>query len=401
MSLAREVQMFFSQVEQGPPDAIFGMSTIFDADPRKDKISLMVGVYKDEHLASSLLPSVKLAKERITPKDQLANYLGFEGLPTLGDELGKLVFGTDLWSKNGSRTYSAQSLGGTGALRVGAEFLAQEVGKSIHLPKPTWGNHQNIFARSGLEIQTIPYYSVDKHGFDAEAYISKLQTIASGSIILFHAACHNPTGSDPTMEDWKEISRICLERSLFPFFDFAYQGFGDGLDEDAKVVRYFMEQGHEMMVAYSCSKNFSLYSQRIGCLFVVCSNEDVKGKVASQINRIIRAMYSNGGRIVLEVLTTDLSTMWKHDVERMRNRINDGHQSLSDALISRAKHRDFSFAKSRKGMFSYLDLSPAERQKLIDLYGVYTLDGGRISVAGLTPGNIESIADKIIAVCES
>ena len=397
--------MFFSQVQQGPPDAIFGMGTIFEADARVDKISLLVGIYKDEHLVSSLLPSVKQAKEAIASKDLLANYLRFEGLPLFCDALGKIIFGSENWSRNSDRIYGAQSLGGTGALRVGAEFLAQEVSRIACLPKPTWGNHHNILERAGFAIEMIPYYSIAKHGFDSSAYLNKLNQLAPKSVVVFHAACHNPTGSDPTMDEWREISRVCKEKSLFPFFDFAYQGFGEGIDEDAKVVRYFLEQGHEMLVAYSCSKNFSLYSQRTGALFAICQNKADKTRVASQINRIIRAMYSNppahGARVVLEILSDpDLLAAWKSELNQMRVRLQTAHQGLANALISKSKNRDFSFVMKRKGMFSYLDLSQSEIQKLIDLHGIYTLEGGRISVAGLNPANLEIVADKIIAVCE-
>ncbi len=306
---------------------------------------------------------------------------------------------------NSDRIYGAQSIGGTGALRVGAEFLAQEVSRTVYLPKPTWGNHHNILARAGFAIETISYYSVAKHGFDAPAYMDKLSQLAPKSIVLFHAACHNPTGSDPTMNEWKEISRICKERSLFPFFDFAYQGFGEGIDEDAKVVRYFLEQDHEMLVAYSCSKNFSLYSQRTGALFAICKNASDKTRVTSQINRIIRAMYSNppahGARIVLEILSdVDLHAAWKFELDGMRARLQAAHQALTQALIAKSKKRDFSFVEKRKGMFSYLDLSQSEIQKLIDVHGIYMLEGGRISMAGLNPANLEMVADKIIAVCE-
>jgi aspartate/tyrosine/aromatic aminotransferase len=332
----------------------------------------------------------------------LANYLSFVGLPEFLGCLGSLVFGKG-W--DAGRIYAAQSLGGTGALRVGADFLAQEVGRRVYVPQPTWGNHRNIFERAGFGVESIPYYCEAKHGFDGEGYLARLGALEPKSIVVFHAACHNPTGSDPTFEEWKKISAICKERSLLPFFDFAYQGFGDGLEEDARVVRYFLEQGHEMLVAYSCSKNFSLYSQRIGALFVICKDGQARERVGSQVNRIIRAMYSNppahGARIVAEILTSgDLCAAWKKEVDLMRRRIVAAHKGLFDLLIAKSKSRDFSFLKGRKGMFTYLDLSKAEVQALIEQHGVYTLDNGRISVAGLTPANTPIVAEKIIAVCK-
>lgn len=397
--------MVFEKVLEGPPDAIFGMASVFKADGRKDKINLMVGIFKDEQLRGDLLPSVRLAKERVFSKDQLADYLPFQGLPEYPSLLGELVFGQKLWSENSSRIYAAQAVGGTGALRVGAEFLAQEVGRRVYLPQPTWGNHRNIFERAGFQVENLPYYSQAKHGFDAEAYLKSLSVLPVGSVIVCHAACHNPTGSDPSFAQWGQISAICKERGLLPFFDFAYQGFGLGLEEDAAVVRLFLEDGHEMLVAYSCSKNFSLYSQRVGGLFVVCPEAESQRKVTSQVNRIIRAMYSNppahGARIVAEILGDEvLCQDWKREVEGMRQRIVAAHKQLSSTLMARCKTRDFSFLQQRKGMFSYLDLSQVQVQALIDKYGIYTLDSGRISVAGLTPENIEIVADKVIAVCE-
>lgn len=399
-----EVPMFFENVLAGPPDAIFGMASVFKADLRKDKINLMVGVYKDEHLQSSLLTSVQLAKEKILPKDQLADYLTFQGLPEYSHLLGELIFGSTLWAKEHSRIYGAQSLGGTGALRIGAEFLAQEVGCKVYIPQPTWGNHRNIFERAGFQVENLPYYSQVEHGFDADGYLNALRLLERGSVVVCHAACHNPTGSDPTFAQWKQISAVCRERGLLPFFDFAYQGFGLGLEADAAVVRLFLENGHEMLIAYSCSKNFSLYSQRVGALFVVCPNTESQDRVASQVNRIIRAMYSNppahGARIVAEILGNEaLFQEWAKEVEQMRLRIVEMHKNLSAALMARCKTRDFSFLQHRKGMFSYLDLSKSEVQSLIDKFGIYTLDSGRISVAGLTSENIEIVANNVAAVC--
>ncbi len=397
--------MFFDDVLEGAPDAIFGMLGAFGADVRPQKVSLMVGVFKDEHLRSDLLPVVRQAKEKILSADQLADYLPIDGLVEFGQEVGSLVFGKKNWEENHSRIYTAQSLGGTGALRLGSEFLAQEVGKKVYIPHPTWANHRNIFEKAGCKVETLDYYNREMHQFDAEAFFKSLRNAEPKSIVVFHAACHNPTGSDPTFEDWKEISAICKEKALLPFFDCAYQGLGDGLEEDVSSIRLFLEEGHEMLVAYSCSKNFSLYCQRVGALFAVCPNTAVKMRIASQIKRGIRVMYSNppahGARIVVKILKDpDLYIDWQRQVTEMRRRIHLARQILIQKLLAKAKKTDFSFLKNHKGMFSYLDLDKSQVKKLIDQHAIYTLDSGRINVAGLTHENIDAVVNSVIAVCE-
>ncbi|HEX2583291.1 MAG TPA: aromatic amino acid transaminase [Chlamydiales bacterium] len=397
--------MFFDDVPEGPPDPIFGMLGTFEADKRSNKVSLMVGIFKDENLHSELLPVVRQAKEEILSSDQLADYLPMDGIAELGQRVGALLFGEKNWERHRERIYSAQSVGGTGALRIGADFLRERVGKKAYLPHPTWPNHRSIFEKAGFEVQSLPYYNREIHQFDRGAFLQSLREREPLSVVLFHAACHNPTGSDPPLQDWKEIAAICKEKSLFPFFDCAYQGFGEGVEEDAKAIRLFLEEGLELLVAYSCSKNFSLYCQRVGILFAVCPNEAVKRRVGSQIKRVIRPMYSNppahGARIVLKILQDpDLSAAWQMEVEQMRQRISTARKSLIQKLFVQSKGSDFSFLQHHKGMFSYLDLDQAQVQELIDKYGVYTLESGRINVAGLTPRNIDQVVDRILAVSE-
>jgi aromatic-amino-acid transaminase len=383
--------MFFQKVREGAPDSVFGMLGAFQADPRPEKISLMVGIYKNEALQSELLPVVKKVRG-----DFAADYLPFEGVPGLEELLGPLVFGPEYGTGYSDRIYMTQTVGGTSALRIGADFLAQEVGRKVYAPNPTWGNHRNIFERAGCTLELLPYY---RRGLDIEAYLAALRALPASSIVLFHPTCHNPTGCDPTFEQWVEISSICQERKLFPFFDFAYQGLGDGMEEDAKVVRMFQERGHEMLVAYSCSKNFSLYCQRVGALFVVCPDIGTKLRVGSQIRRIIRAMYSNppehGGRIVAEILKqSDLRKQWLDQVEKMRMRIVRARDELVDHL------EGFDHLRDRKGMFLVLDLTHAQVQALIEKHAIYSLEHGRISIAGLNEKNIPRVAKGIMDVCE-
>jgi len=398
--------MFFDNVLEAAPDPIFGMVTAFDADVRKDKISLMVGVFKDEHLKSELMPVVKQAKSEVIPSDETADYLPIDGFSEFCRELGILAFGPTHWEQNHSRIYAAQTVGGTSALRLGAEFLVRQVGKKIYIPQPTWGNHRNIFESSGLTVETIPYYSKELHQFDAKGYLKALEALEPNSILLLHACCHNPTGSDPTLETWKQISHLCKKKHIFPFFDFAYQGFGQGLDEDAAVVRLFLEEGHEFLVAYSCSKNFSLYCQRVGALFAVSSSGAVKTRVGSQMKKMIRSLYSNppahGAKIVAHILKdSQLRAEWQKQLSVMQKRITSMRELLVDKLEARSKGRDFSFLRNHRGMFSYLDLTKNQVQELIDRFALYTLDSGRISIPGITKNNIDRIVESIIAVTET
>ena len=397
--------MFFDDVPEGAPDPIFGMLGAFEADTRIKKVSLMVGIFKDENLRSELIPAVRQAKEKILPTDQLADYLPMDGIKEFGAALGSVLFGKKHWDEQHSRIYAAQAIGGTGALRLGADFLALGIGNKAYVAQPTWPNQRTILEKAGFEVEALPYYNREIHRFDRDAYLQQLRKLEPRSVVVFHAVCHNPTGSDPSLEEWKEISAICKEREIIPFFDCAYQGFGDGLDEDAKAVRLFLEEGHEMVIAYSCSKNFSLYSQRVGALFIVCPNAAVKTRVASQVKRVIRPMYSNppahGARIVAKVLNDpELARDWQKQLGQMRHRISVARQSLIQRLMAKSAEIDFSFLKHHKGMFSYLDLTKHQVQELIDKYAIYTLESDRINVAGLTFGNIDYVVDSIVKVCE-
>ena len=384
---------FFDHVLEGPPDPVFGMVSVLQADPRPEKINLMVGTYHDEQLHKKLMPVIQKAKNALLPQDMLADYLPMDGLGALHTLVGEVLFGMSGWQE---RTYGAQTVGGTGALRVGADFLAQEVGRVVALPDPTWANHRAIFERAGFEVKFVPYYDRAEHRFDVHKYLKALESLAPKTVVLLHACCHNPTGSDPTEADWRAISDVCKKKGLFPFFDVAYQGFGRGVTEDAFAVRLFLEQGHEMLVAYSCSKNLSLYCQRVGVLFAVCTSKETKQRVGSQIKRIIRAMVSNppahGAFLAAEVLKNHRAE-WVQELDAMRKRIETYRQQLAHKLP-----KQFHFITQHRGMFSYLDLTKAQVQTLIDKYAVYTLDSGRINVAGLNAANLDRVAQCITHV---
>jgi aspartate/tyrosine/aromatic aminotransferase len=395
--------MFFEKLSEAAPDPIFGLLGAFTGDPRKEKVNLMVGIYKDDQLRSDPLHSVKRAEEELP--EMMADYLPIDGLSELGELLGAVLFGDEGWKEASHRIYAAHTTGGTGALRAGAEFLVSEMSERFCVPNQTWPTHRLIFGQAGAHVDMYPYYTKAKKGFDVESMVGFLETLPEKTVVLLHACCHNPTGCDPTSADWKEISSVFKEKRLFPFFDCAYQGLGDGLDKDAEAIRLFLADGHEMAIAYSCSKNFSLYCQRTGALFIVGEDSSVKTRTASHVKRIIRALYSNppayGAQIAAKVLKSEeLKNLWLKDLDGMRRRLNVMRDTLIQRLNARSKRQKFDFLRNHKGMFSFIDLTKEEVQKMIEKYGIYMTDNGRISVAGLSMKNIDYVVSSLLNVCE-
>ncbi len=389
-------------MKEAAPDPIFGLIGAFNADPRKEKVSLLAGIYKDDQLRGELMSSVKRAYELIS--EPAADYLPIDGLGELGGLLGPVLFGEVGWNGAKERTYVAHTTGGTGALRAGCEFLVREVGERVCIPNQTWPTHRLIFERSGAHVDMYPYYNRAKKGFDLESMGGFLETLPERTVVLLHACCHNPTGSDPTPDQWKAISQIMGAKGLFPFFDCAYQGLGDGVDADAGAIRTFLNDGHEMLVAYSCSKNFSMYCQRVGALFAVGENPSVKMRAGSHLKRIIRALYSNppaqGALVVAQVLKeAELKALWQKDLDGMRRRLNVMRDTLVQRLNAKAKKGKFDYLRNHKGMFSFVDLDKGQVQKMIEKYGIYLTDNGRISVAGLTMKNIDYVVNGLLSVC--
>lgn len=395
--------MFFEETKQIPPDPIFGLVEAFRKDPHTKKVNLLVGIYKDEHLKAELFPSAKRAKEAIFSQDLSADYLPIDGLEEFSDLLGELLFSKALWSGFKDRIYAAQAPGGTGALRVLADVLHEEIGPSLYLPNHTWPNHPNVFQKSGYQVSTYPYYSPESRGFDVQKTIHFLQTLSEKSIILLHGCCHNPTGSDPTEQEWRALSRVIQEKKLFPFFDIAYQGLGEDVEKDAAAIRLFLQEGHEMAVAYSCSKNFSMYCQRVGALFVVSKEKKFKPAIASQAKKVIRSLYSNppahGARIVSQILKDPPTfKLWLKDLEHVRNRIRKTRASLIDRLQKGSKE-DFLYLKNHRGMFSFIDLSPEQVDRLRLEFSVYMTRDGRLSISGLNEENLDDVANSLLTVC--
>jgi aspartate/tyrosine/aromatic aminotransferase len=402
MSTIAEKKMFFQDVKEGAPDAVFGLTGAFNADPRPQKVNLLVGIYKNDQLQNEMMPSVIQAKSQSLPDARLADYLPMDGSRELIEAIGPLVFSEELWRAAQERIYGAQAVGGTGALRVGGEFLAQEVGKTIYFPQPTWPNHRQIFERAGFCVESYPYYDRTKHGFDLQGCLAFLEKLPERSVVLLHAACHNPTGCDPTMKEWAEIVRVVRERRLLPFFDFAYQGLGDGLEKDAQAVRLFLRENLEFLVAYSCSKNFSLYCQRVGVIFVVAQDGSSKPRIASQIKRIIRAEVSNppahGAMIATWILKGNLRSQWEGELNKMRERLQSVRGEFVRRLMAKKTSTDFRSLVHHKGMFSFIDLEKQQVQQLMDQFAIYMLDNGRINVAGLNHKNLDYVVDCIVGI---
>ena len=389
---------FFDTVEMAPPDPILGLNAAFKADPRSNKVNLSIGAYKTDDLQPLVLAAVKSAEQQILAEGMDKEYLSQDGNPEYVQRSIKLVFNTEQ-----DNIFGAQAPGGTAGVRLAGEFLAHIGSEIIYVPDPTWANHNQVFAKAGLEVASYPYYDAQHREFTKSRMIEAITSIPSGSPILLHACCHNPTGLDPTPADWEEISAAIKRQELLPVFDFAYQGFGRGIDEDAMAVRHFLADGHQMLVANSYSKNFGLYGERIGGFYVVTANAETAERVKSQVMRIIRANYSNpplhGSRIIAAVLASDpLRQEWETELATMRERISGMRQALAEGLNAGGSSVDFSFMYKQNGMFSYSGLSKNAVDRLRDEYAIYMPTNGRLNVAGLSPKNLDYVVEAILAV---
>lgn len=391
----------FEKVEPFPPDPIFGLAARFNKDKNPKKVDLTVGVFREEDLKTPTLRSVKEGEKVLMKLEKDKTYLPMGGSKPFIQESQKLVFGESFCRKEKGRLFGAQSLGGTGALRLAGEFLAREVTKTVYVSDPTWPNHFGVFEACGMEVKKYPYYHVENHIVDFERMLDCLSKAPQKSGVVLHACCHNPTGCDPTDAQWKELSALMLKRKLVPIFDFAYQGFGRGLEKDAWAIRLFAEQDHELFVAASYSKNFALYGERIGSLSILSKNEQQARNLASVVKRIARVNYSNPPRHGAGIITTilqdaGLSELWKGEVDRMRKRIELMRNELVDALINQFGKERYSFLKRRYGLFSMLGIEPEQVERMIDEYGVYLTRSGRVNLTGLSEENLPYVIESII-----
>ena len=391
-------------IELAPRDPILGLTEAFNSDKNPNKVNLGVGIYYDESGKVPLLECVRRAEKLYAENLPPRAYLPIDGIAAYDKAVQTLVFGSDSDAMRAGRIVTAQALGGTGGLKIGADFLRRAApGAQVWISDPSWENHRALFENAGFTVNSYPYYDPATHGLDFPAMMAALQRLPEGSIVVLHACCHNPTGVDLSSDQWDKVIDAVTARSLVPFLDLAYQGFGDGLDADAEAVRRFAKAGGAVLVSNSFSKSFSLYGERIGALSVVTDSKDEAARVLSQLKRTIRTNYSNppthGGQVVTTVLNApELREIWVRELAAMRDRIRDMRRLLVETLRQHAPQTDFSFVARQRGMFSYSGLSREAVLKLREKFGVYAVDTGRICVAALNGRNIEYVASSIGAV---
>ncbi|AFZ82812.1 amino acid aminotransferase [Candidatus Kinetoplastidibacterium crithidiae] len=394
----------FKPVQLAPRDPILGLNEQFNSDNRTEKVNLGVGVYYDENGKIPLMQAVYKAELSYMEKAMPKGYLPIDGIASYNKAAAKLLLGSNSQVLSENRSVTVQTLGGTGALKIGADFLKQLLPNSkVLISNPSWENHKALFERAGFEVDNYPYYDPITHGLDFENMLSKLKNTAQKSIIVLHACCHNPTGIDPTKEQWRQIAEVIKDRNLIPFLDIAYQGFSNGLEEDAQVVRMFTEMDLLCFISSSFSKSFSLYGERVGALTVTTNEKDESIKVLSQIKRIIRTIYSNppthGATIVSSVLNSnELFKAWEEELSIMRQRIKLMRQTLVNKINEHGVKQDFSFVLDQKGMFSYSGLNKEQVENLKDKFAVYAVSSGRICVAALNNRNVDTVAYSIAQV---
>lgn len=385
-----------------PEDPIFGLSIAFASDPRQNKINLGIGAYQTEQGEPLVLSCVRKAEEVILRKQLNKAYLPIEGDGRFIRCILELLLGNNSPLFQTNNYFAAQTVGGASALRIAGEFLAKLISKTIFISHPTWSNHRQIFEMAGLTVCIYPYFDEQSGQLDFTGLCKAITKMPQGSIILLHGCCHNPTGIDPSFEQWQELSSLIKKQQIIPLFDIAYQGLGDGLDQDAEAIRYFVRQEHELLITYSCSKNFGLYGERAGLLAIVCGQSGQPSKMGSQVKCLIRGNYSNpplhGARIVSTILSSnELDLEWKAELQSMRKRIQQMRNDLAAELFAKMPTADFSYIKHQKGLFSYSGLKPDQVQFLRQEKGIYMPSSGRINMAGLNAQNIPRVANALLS----
>ncbi len=394
----------FAKVELAPRDPILGLNEQFAADPNPAKVNLGVGVYFDENGKLPLLACVAAAERQLVAAAKPRGYLPIDGIAVYDKAVQGLVFGTDSEAVRSGRVATVQALGGTGGLKVGADFLKRlDPNAKVLISDPSWENHRALFTQAGFEVGTYPYYDAATHGVRFEAMLGALSSAPAGTVIVLHACCHNPTGCDLTPAQWAQVVAAVKSRGLVAFLDMAYQGFGDGIVEDGAVVQQFLGAGIDFFVSTSFSKSFSLYGERVGAVSAVCESADEAARVLSQLKIMVRTNYSNppthGAQIVATVLTTpELRHQWEQELAGMRLRIREMRQALVDALAAAGMKQDMSFVVRQKGMFSFSGLRKEQMQRLRSEFGIYGVDSGRICVAALNRGNLGAVVKAIVQV---
>jgi len=394
----------FAHIEQAPPDPIIGLTEAFNNDSNPAKVNLGVGVYQDANGKIPVLKVVRAAEARYYEQEATKSYLPIDGLATYNKEVQKLLFGADSQVIAEGRAVTVQGLGGTGSLKIGADFLRRFLHESqIWISSPSWENHQMLFESAGFKVNSYPYYDPETHGLNFNGMLETLKTLPEKGIVVLHACCHNPTGVDLSTEQWQLVIDVIKQRNLVPFMDFAYQGFGESLDADAYAVRAFAEAGIQCLIASSFSKSFALYRERVGALTILTESGEESKRVLSQVKRVIRTNYSNppshGAQIVALVLSDpELRGQWEAELTEMRERIQQMRDKFVEMLREKGIEQDFSFIKQQRGMFSYSGLNPEQVKTLREKNSLYIVGSGRICLAAMNDNNIGGICEAIADV---
>ena len=387
-----------------PSDPILGITEAYVADPNPKKVNLGVGVYYDDNGKVPLLECVRRAESERVKAAPPRSYLPIDGLPAYDRAVQELLFTKGFGGLQEKRVVTVQALGGTGGLKIGADFLRLITPNSeVWISEPSWENHRQLFEAAGFTVRSYPYYDPKTHGLDFAGMCNTLNSLLAGAIVVLHACCHNPTGVDLSADNWSEVLAIVQRRSLIPFLDLAYQGFGDGLDPDALAARLFAGAMTPVFLSSSFSKSFSLYGERVGAFSLVTGSQEEATRVLSQLKRIVRTNYSNppghGSQLVTAVLASpELRAQWEQELGAMRDRIKRMRLDLVSKIKERAPRADFSFILTQRGMFSYSGLTKEQVLRLRKDYSIYAIETGRICVAALNSGNVDYVSDAIAAV---
>ncbi|TLU76211.1 amino acid aminotransferase [Mannheimia varigena] len=394
----------FSHIQAAPADPILGLGEAFKAETREGKINLGIGVYMTDEGKTPIVKAVKEAEKRLLENETTKTYLTIDGVQAFNAATQTLLFGENAEVITSGRAKTAQSLGGTGALRIAAEFVKRHTAaKNVWISTPTWPNHNAIFEAVGINVKGYRYYDKETNGLDWDNLIADLSQAEAGDVVLLHGCCHNPTGIDPTPAQWEQLAALSAEKGWLPLFDFAYQGFANGLEEDAYGLRAFVKNNRELLVASSFSKNFGLYNERVGAFTLIADNADDANRAFTQIKSIIRVLYSNpsahgASAVAVALADPELKALWIEELDEMRNRIKEMRAKLVQLLKEKGANKDFSFINEQNGMFSFSGLTPEQVDKLKDDFAIYAVRSGRINVAGITSKNIEALADAIVKV---
>ena len=389
----------FEHIKAAPADPILGLGEAFKSETRENKINLGIGVYKDAQGTTPIMRAVKEAEKRLFDNEKTKNYLTIDGIADYNERTKELLFGKDSEVIKANRARTVQSLGGTGA-----EFIKRQTkAQNVWISTPTWPNHNAIFNAVGMTIREYRYYDAERKALDWEHLLEDLSQASEGDVVLLHGCCHNPTGIDPTPEQWQELAALSAKNGWLPLFDFAYQGLANGLDQDAYGLRAFAANHKELLVASSFSKNFGLYNERVGAFTLVAENAEIASTALTQVKSIIRTLYSNpashGGATVATVLNDpQLRQEWENELTEMRERIKKMRHLFVQLLKEYGAEQDFSFIMEQNGMFSFSGLSPEQVDRLKEEFAIYAVRSGRINVAGITEDNIRYLCESIVKV---